>query len=45
VAICIIERLLGIGSIEISSAAGGGVEVIFKGINDPHGVKERIRKI
>jgi uncharacterized membrane protein YdbT with pleckstrin-like domain len=39
----IIERLLGIGTIEISSAAGGGVEVMFKGIRDPHGVKERIR--
>lgn len=39
----IIERLLGIGTIEMSSAAGGGVEVIFKGIRDPHGVKERIR--
>lgn len=39
----IIERLLGIGTIEISSAASGGVEVVFKGISDPHGVKEKLR--
>jgi uncharacterized membrane protein YdbT with pleckstrin-like domain len=41
----IIGRLLGIGTIEISSAAGGGVEVMFKGIRDPHGVKENIRNL
>ena len=39
----IIERILGIGTIEISSAAGEGVEVKFTGIRDPHGVKERVR--
>ncbi|OIP31758.1 MAG: hypothetical protein COW04_01140 [Deltaproteobacteria bacterium CG12_big_fil_rev_8_21_14_0_65_43_10] len=39
----IIERLLSIGTIEMSSAAGGGVEVMFKRIRDPHRVKERVR--
>ncbi len=41
----IIERLLGIGTIEMSSAAGGGVEVLFKGIRDPYGMKEKIRNL
>jgi uncharacterized membrane protein YdbT with pleckstrin-like domain len=38
----VIERILGIGTIEFSSAAGEGAEVMFKGIRDPHGVKGRI---
>ncbi len=41
----IVERILGIGTVEFSSAAGGGVEVLFKGISDPHGVKERIKSL
>jgi uncharacterized membrane protein YdbT with pleckstrin-like domain len=39
------ERLLGIGSLEIISAADGGAEVIFNGIRDPFGVKDRIRAL
>lgn len=39
----IIERLLGIGTLIFLSAANSESEVIFKGISDPHGVKEKIR--
>lgn len=39
------ERLLGIGSIEIISAADGGAEVIFNGIRNPFGLKDRIRAL
>ena len=35
----IIERLLDIGTIKFSSAAGEGVEVEFKGIRNPYGVR------
>lgn len=41
----IIERLLGIGTLIFLSAANSESEVIFKGISDPHGVKERIRRL
>lgn len=41
----IMKRLLNYGDIEISSAAGSGVEVIFKGIIDPHNLKEAIRTV
>ena len=37
------QRLCGIGTVEISSAGGGGIEVAFAGVADPEGVKERIR--
>ncbi len=36
----VFQRLFGIGDIEFSSAAGGGVEVVFKGVIDPISVKE-----
>lgn len=39
----VIERILGIGTVIFLSAAEGEAAVIFKGIRDPHGVKERIR--
>jgi len=38
-----IERILGIGTVIFISAAEGEVSVIFRGIRDPHGVKERVR--
>lgn len=41
----IIERILGIGSLIFLSAANSDSEVVFKGIKEPHGVKERIRGI
>jgi uncharacterized membrane protein YdbT with pleckstrin-like domain len=37
-----LERLLGIGTLIIASAAEGEAAVVFKGIRDPHGVKEMI---
>lgn len=39
----IIERILGIGTVICISAAEGEAAVVFKGIRDPYGVKERIR--
>ena len=39
----IIERILGIGTLITVSAAEGESAVVFKGINDPYGVKERMR--
>lgn len=41
----IIERLLGYGDIEISTAASTGAEVIFTGISYPHDLKEAIRHV
>jgi len=40
-----IERLLGIGTLITMSAANGEAAVVFKGIKNPHGVKERIRGV
>jgi uncharacterized membrane protein YdbT with pleckstrin-like domain len=39
----IVERILGIGTVIFISAAEGEAAVVFKGIRDPLGVKERIR--
>jgi uncharacterized membrane protein YdbT with pleckstrin-like domain len=41
----VIERLFGIGTLEIISAADGGAEVIFGGVRDPLGLKDRIRAL
>jgi uncharacterized membrane protein YdbT with pleckstrin-like domain len=41
----VLDRLLGIGTIEINSAADGGAEVVFGGVRDPFGVKDRIREL
>ena len=38
----ILERLLGIGSLEMTSAAEGGTRVTFRGIKKPEKVKELI---
>jgi uncharacterized membrane protein YdbT with pleckstrin-like domain len=38
----IVERLLGIGTIEFSSAGGSGVEVSWAGVRDPVAVKRHI---
>jgi uncharacterized membrane protein YdbT with pleckstrin-like domain len=40
-----IERILGIGTLTTVSAADGEAAVIFKGIRDPQGVKERLRSL
>jgi len=41
----VIERLLGIGTLEIISAADGGAEVVFSGIRNPMAVKDQIRSL
>jgi uncharacterized membrane protein YdbT with pleckstrin-like domain len=35
----VMQRLLGVGDVEFSSAAGGAVEVVFFGVDDPMAVK------
>ncbi len=40
-----VERVLGIGTLITISAAEGEAAVVFKGIKDPQGVKEKIRGI
>ncbi len=39
-----VERLLGLGTLTMISAADGEAAVVFKGIRDPQTVKEMIRK-
>ena len=39
----IVERLLDIGTIEFSTAAGEGIEVRFKGIREPYKVKNVVK--
>ncbi|MEW6213988.1 MAG: PH domain-containing protein [Nitrospirota bacterium] len=39
----VIERLLNIGTIEMMSAADTEAKVEFKGVSNPHRLKERIR--
>lgn len=39
----IIKRILGIGTVIFISAAESESAVVFKGISDPYGLKERIR--
>lgn len=41
----ILERLFGLGSINIGSAGTAGVEVSFKGISQPLEIKEKIQKL
>jgi len=41
----IFERMLGVGTVEIISAADGGAEVVFQGISNPVSVKEQVRTI
>ncbi len=40
----IMQRLLGVGDVEFSSAGGAGVEVTFYGVTDPLGVKDRVMR-
>lgn len=37
------QRLLGLGDIGVSSAAGEGIEVTLRGVPDAPGVKEKVR--
>ncbi len=40
-----IRGWLNVGDVEIASAGGGDVEVVFQGVQRPHAVKELIRSI
>ncbi len=41
----VMQRLLGVGDVEFSSAAGGDIEVIFFGVADPMRVKELAQRL
>lgn len=38
------QRLLGVGDVEFSSAGGAGIEVVFYGVPDPIGIKDRVQQ-
>jgi uncharacterized membrane protein YdbT with pleckstrin-like domain len=40
----VMQRLLDVGDVEFSSAAGGDVEVVFYGAPDPMGLKEYVQE-
>lgn len=39
----VLQRLIGVGTLELSTAGGDGVEVIFRAVKDPEGVRKLIR--
>lgn len=41
----LVQRVLGIGNVEFSSAGGGGVEVVFFGVDDPMNVKALAQRL
>jgi uncharacterized membrane protein YdbT with pleckstrin-like domain len=41
----LIQRLLGVGDVEFSSAGGSGIEVAFLGVRDPMAVKALAQRI
>ncbi|HKQ30751.1 MAG TPA: PH domain-containing protein [Burkholderiales bacterium] len=41
----VMQRLLGVGDVEFSSAAGGEVEVVFFGVADPMAVKVLVQRL
>jgi membrane protein YdbS with pleckstrin-like domain len=41
----IVERMLGIGTLEFSSAGGSGIEVSWSGVRDPADLKRRIESL
>lgn len=41
----ILERLFGLGTVNIGSAGTAGIEVSFKGISQPMEIKEKIQKL
>lgn len=40
-----IERILNVGTVIVISAADGGAKVVFTGVQDPHGLKEKIHQL
>jgi len=41
----LIERMLGVGSVEFSTAGGSGIEVVFFGVEDPLQLKEGVQQM
>jgi len=41
----LVQRLLGLGNVEFSSAGGGGIEVVFYGVADPMSVKAMAQRL
>jgi len=41
----LVERMLGVGSVEFSTAGGSGIEVVFFGIEDPLELKEGVQQM
>lgn len=39
----LIDRILGLGSVLVSTAGQSGIEITIAGIRDPHGIADRIR--
>ncbi|CAN5187746.1 hypothetical protein BH24PSE2_BH24PSE2_10190 [soil metagenome] len=39
----LLQRLLGVGDVEFSSAGGSGIEVAFRGIVNPLGLKRKVQ--
>lgn len=39
------QRLMGVGDVEFSSAGGSGIEVSFRGVNDPLQVKSLAQRM
>ena len=40
-----VQRLMGVGDVEFSSAGGSGIEVVFLGVNDPMQVKALAQRL
>ena len=36
------ERLLGVGTVHINSAGSSSIEIVFKGVHNPDGIREEI---
>jgi uncharacterized membrane protein YdbT with pleckstrin-like domain len=41
----VLERLFGLGSVLISTAGQGGIEIVFWGIKQPQAIAETLRKL
>jgi len=41
----LVERMLGVGSVDFSTAGGSGIEVVFFGIEDPLKLKEGVQQM
>lgn len=41
----VVQRLLNVGDVEFSTAGGGGIEVVFRGIIDPAGLRDQFESL